>query len=226
MKNLCKGMKLEHMKRWKCVIGEKWNEWKNDEKHLKGRKWNAWKKDESLEGTKVKWMKKMTTWKLWGWWKKDEVEWMKKRWKRGNDKNGINEQMMKIVEMDKNGLQLDEKYENGGEGTNAEWVRQGWKQMWKGWEKWSEWKNDEKCGKEPFKWNAWKKDENGERMKMEWVKNGWKPMWKCDDENGIDEQIMKIVKKGKESGREGTRMKMVRKGKKWSGWKKDENWEK
>jgi hypothetical protein len=42
-------------------------------------------------------------------------------------------------------------------------------------------------------------------------------MWKCDDENGIDEQIMKIVKKGKESGREGTRMKMVRKGKKWSG---------
>jgi hypothetical protein len=37
---------------------------------------------------------------------------------------------------------------------------------------------------------------------------------------------MKIVKKGKESGREGTRMKMVRKGKKWSGWKKDENWEK
>jgi hypothetical protein len=42
-------------------------------------------------------------------------------------------------------------------------------------------------------------------------------MWKCDDEIGMDEQITKNVKRGKESGREGTRMKMARKGKKWSG---------
>jgi hypothetical protein len=42
-------------------------------------------------------------------------------------------------------------------------------------------------------------------------------MWKHDDENGMDEQIMENVKRGKESGREGTRMKMERKGKKWSG---------
>jgi hypothetical protein len=33
--------------------------------------------------------------------------------------------MMKIVEMDKSGVQLDKKYENGGEGTNVEWVRKG-----------------------------------------------------------------------------------------------------
>jgi hypothetical protein len=32
-------------------------------------------------------------------------------------------------------------------------------------------------------------------------------MWKCDDENGMDEQIMENVK----------RVKMARKGKKWSG---------
>jgi hypothetical protein len=33
--------------------------------------------------------------------------------------------MMKIVEMDKSEVQLDEKYENGREGTNVEWVRKG-----------------------------------------------------------------------------------------------------
>jgi len=31
--------------------------------------------------------------------------------------------MMKIVEVDKSGVHLDEKYENGREGTNVEWVR-------------------------------------------------------------------------------------------------------
>jgi hypothetical protein len=33
--------------------------------------------------------------------------------------------MMKIVKMDKSGIQLDEKYGNGGERTNVEWVRKG-----------------------------------------------------------------------------------------------------
>jgi hypothetical protein len=33
--------------------------------------------------------------------------------------------MMKIVEMDKVDYNWNEKYENGGEGTNVEWVRKG-----------------------------------------------------------------------------------------------------
>jgi len=63
---------------------------------------------------------------------------------------------MKIVEVDKSGVHLDEKYENGREGTNVEWVRKEWKQMWKGWheENGTNEKNDEKCGKEQFKWSA------------------------------------------------------------------------
>ncbi len=96
--------------------------------------------------------------------------------------------MMKIVEMDKSEVQLDEKYENGREGTNVEWVKKGWKQMWKGWheengvnEKMM--KNVERnnlsgvheksmgMGK-GRKWSGWKRDENqcgSVMMKMEWM---------------------------------------------------------
>jgi hypothetical protein len=48
-------------------------------------------------------------------------------------------------------------------------------------------------------------------------------MWKCDDENGMDEQIMKNVKRGKESGREGTKMKWQGRVKSGMGEKKNEN---
>lgn len=89
--------------------------------------------------------------------------------------------MMKIVEMDKVDYNWNEKYENGGEGTNVEWVRKGWheengvnEKMMKNVERNNLSGVHEKKMKmgKGWKWSGWKRDENqcgSVMMKLEWM---------------------------------------------------------